>query len=183
MARRKKAKRNGRREHDFNLPTEERLRHGGIVVRNNRARAEDPLRIDKLLANSVIDEMQHLYGMQIITMWMIASRPFLKASQYEQRSLVRMPDFDHVNLTRMGAEDQFYKTLSFMRPRDYELICRICFKEQGAIEAGRGMKLPINSITSYVRAAFDALGEALARMRALKRALEKPPEEVTEPSA
>jgi hypothetical protein len=175
MTRKKKPKKKNPAvlENALNLPTVERLRHGGIVLRSNKAQAVDPLRIDKLLKNAVIDEMQHLYGIQIITLWNIASRPFLKAMQYEPRTLVRLPDFDHINLTRMGADDQFYKTMSFLKPRDHELICRICFKEQGAIEAGRSMGLPINGITSYVRAAFDALGNALSQMRDHKRTLEK----------
>jgi hypothetical protein len=181
MARRKKQKKGSRRTlaNAENLPTLERMRHGGVLVRNNRAEAQDPLRIDKMLKNAIIDEMQHLYGMQIVTLWTIASRPFLKSMQYEQRSLTRLPDFELINLSRMNAEDQFYKTMSFLKPREHELICRICFKEQGAIEAGREMGLAVNGITAYVRAAFDALGEALARMRDLKRAMEKPPEENT----
>jgi hypothetical protein len=184
MARRKKPKKNDIKvnKNQENLPTAERLRRGGIVVRNHRAEVEDPLRIDRLLKNGVIDEMQHLYGMQIITLWMIASRPFLKSMQYEQRTMVRLPDFDQINLSRMGAEDQFYKTMGFLRPRQHELICRICFREQGAIEAGRQMGLAVNGITSYVREAFDALGNALSRMREVKRALEKPPEEEALPA-
>jgi hypothetical protein len=158
---------------DLNLPTEERMRRGDIVVRNSRAHAEHPLRIDKLFAGSIIDEMQHLYGMQIITLWTIASRPFIKAVQYEHKTSSSAPDLEYINLSRMGAEDQFYKTMGYLRPREHELICRICFKEQGAIEAGRAMGLAINGITSYVRDAFDALGDALAKMRELKRGLEK----------
>jgi hypothetical protein len=179
MARGKKPKKTTARakERDRNLPTPERMRHGRVVIRSNIAHAEDPLRIDRLLRNGIIDEMQHLYGMQIITLWTISSRPFLKASQYEPRHLMRLPDFAAVNLSRMTAEDQFYKAMSFLRPRARELICRICFMEQGAIEAGRGMGLPVNSVTVYVREAFDALGDALAKMRELKRAIEKPEEE------
>ena len=94
-----------------------------------------------MLANGVIDETQHLYGMQIVTLWTIASRPFIKAIQYEQRSHTRLPDFAMINLSRMGAEDQFYKTMSLLRHREHELICRICLHEQGAIEAGRALKL------------------------------------------
>jgi len=175
MARRKKAKKSGKKTGKAfeNLPTEERLRHGGILIRSNRAEAEDPLRIDRLLKNDVIDEMQHLYGMQIITLWTIASRPFLKSMRYEHRTGMRLPDFDHINLSRMSAEDQFYKTMGFLKPRAHELVRRICFEEQGAIAAGRAMGLPVNGITSYVREAFDGLGDALAKMRELRRALEK----------
>jgi hypothetical protein len=85
-----------------------------------------------------------------------------------------------INLSRMSAEDQFYKAMSFLRPREHELICRICFKEQGAIEAGRGMGLAINGITAHVRAAFDALGEALSRMRDARRELERKKENAIE---
>ncbi len=181
MARKKKQKKltGPAKEKSLNLPTLERMNHGGIIIRSNIARMEDPLRIDKLLRNGIIDEMQHLYGMQIITLWTIASRPFLKAAQYEPRQLMRLPDFAMINLSRMSAEDKFYKVMSFLRPREHELIGRICFKEQGAIEAGRGMNLPVNSITVYVRAAFDALGDALVRMRDLKREMEKSAQEKT----
>lgn len=178
----KKKAKDKKNKHGINLPTLERLTHGGIIVRNNIAQAEDPLRIDKLFKNAIIDEMQHLYGMQIITLWNIASRPFLKAMQYEPRSLTRLPDFDFINVSRMSAEDQFYKTMRFLKPREHDLIFRICIQEQGAIEAGRALKIPINSITSHVRFAFDALGDALARMRDEKRALEKPAEEMAQPS-
>jgi hypothetical protein len=41
------------------------------------------------------------------------------------------------------------------------------------------MGLPVNSITVYVREAFDALGDALARMRDLRKELEKPEQEKT----
>jgi len=178
MARQKKHRKKSmaKREREQNLPTQERMDHGGIVIRSNRAQAEDPLRIDKLLKNGIIDEMQHLYGMQIITLWTIASRPFIKISQYEQRSLACLPDFNAINLTRMSAEDQFHKTMGMLRAREHEIIRRICFEEQGAIEAGRAMGLAVNSITVYVRAAFDALGDALARMRDMKRQLETPAE-------
>lgn len=175
MTRKKKQKKSGGafKARDLHLPTQERMNHGSVIIRNNIAYADDPLRIDKLLKNGIIDEMQHLYGMQIITLWNIASRPFLKAAQYEPRHLMRLPDFNHINLSRMGAEDQFYKVMSLLKAREHELICRICFKEQAVIEAGRGMGLPVNSITVYARAAFDALGDALARMRDQKRAMEK----------
>jgi len=179
MARKKKQQKKPKVavEYALNFPTQERMRRGGIIIRGNRAEEEDPLRIDKLFKNGIIDEMQHLYGMQIITLWTIANRPFIKAVQYEHRSLSRMPDFDMINISRMSAEDQFHKAMGFLSGRDYELIGRICFKEEGAIEAGSGMDLPVNGITSYVRAAFDALGNALAQMRDFRRALEKPMEE------
>jgi hypothetical protein len=159
-----------------NLPTQQRMAHGGIRIRNNIAQVDEPLRIDKMLKNQVIDEMQHLYGMQIITLWTIANRPFLRAMKYEQRTN-KTANFEFINLSRMGAEDQFHKTLGFMRERDRELIAKICFEELGAIEAGRQLGLPVNSITVYVRAAFDALGNALARMRDFKKELEAPPTE------
>jgi hypothetical protein len=155
-----------------NLPTKERLARGGITIRNNIGQVDEPLRIDKLLSGGVIDEMQHLYGMQIITLWTIASRPFLKAMQYEHRS-GQMPNFEFINISRMSAEDQFYKTMGFLRKREHMLISKICFEEKGAIEAGREMKLPINSVTVYVRAAFDALGDALAKMRDIKKSMEE----------
>jgi hypothetical protein len=156
------------------LPTEERMRVGDIVIRNNRGVAEEPLRIDKLLANGIIDEMQHLYGMQIITLWTIASRPFLKAIQYEARTGGSFaPNFEQINLSRMSAEDQFYKTMRQLSARDHGLIRRICLEEMAAIAAGKELGLAINSVTVYVRAAFDALGNALAQMRRERKALQK----------
>ena len=50
---------------------------------------------------------------------------------------------------------------------------KICFEEMAAIAAGRALGLPVNSITAYVSEAFDALGNALANMRAVRKALEE----------
>lgn len=41
-----------------NLPTQERMRIGDVRINKGILKAEDPLRIDKLLANGIIDEMQ-----------------------------------------------------------------------------------------------------------------------------
>src|SRR5579871_1813675 len=73
MGRRKKGKNNflDMGEQAKNLPTLERISKGGMRIRNNIGVEDDPLRIDKLLRNGIIDEMQHLYGMQIITYWMV----------------------------------------------------------------------------------------------------------------
>lgn len=153
-------------EHYANLPTLERMGQGEVRIRKGVVQVEDPLRIDKLLANGIIDEMQHLYGLQIITLWTIASRPMLRATRYDP-SAVRglMPDFTYMAVGRISAEDQFYKTMSRLRQRPHDLIVKICFEEKAAIAAGRELKLPVNSITVYVREAFDALGDALVAMR------------------
>ncbi len=156
-----------------NLPTHERMFKGNVSIRNNIGIVDEPLRIDKLLRNGIIDEMQHLYGMQIITYWMIANRPFIRTSSYEQRIGKIMPNFEYLNISRMGAEDKFYKTMEFLGERDRVLICKICLEEMGAIEVGRKLGLPVNSITVYVRAAFDALGNALVKMRKYKSHVEK----------
>jgi len=177
MTRKKKKKDKYSAEKYQNLPTRERLSRGGITIHNNAAKVDEPLRIDKLRNNEIIDEMQHLYGLQILTLWTIANRPFLKTTQFEQRTGSRIVSFEHINLTRMTAEEQLFKTMGYLRKRDHDLICKICFEEMGAIEAGRDMGLPINSITVYVRAAFDALGDALAQMREVKRELERKKEE------
>jgi len=163
-----------------NLPTPERFARSSITVRSNIAQEDEPLRIDKLLRNGIIDEMQHLYGLQIITLWNITQRPRMKTSSFERVSGARMPDFDYINISRMSAEDQFYKTMGLMTKRNHDLICKICFEEKGAIEAGMSLKLPVNSITAYVRCAFDKLGDALAKMRRIKKELEEPPQEVGE---
>jgi len=155
-----------------NIPTRERINHGGISIRSNIGLVDDPLRIDKLLKNGIIDEMQHLYAMQIITYWRISNRPFIRTSSYEPRIGRLMPDFDYFNVSRMGAEDKFYKTMSYLNERDRGLISKICFEELPAIEAGRTLGLPVNSITSYLRFAFDALGDALAKMRDFRKELE-----------
>jgi len=177
MARKKKKSKLNLAERYPNLPTKERMSRADITVRNNIGHVDEPLRIDKLLKNAVIDEMQHLYGMQIITLWTIATRPFIQAMKYEQRTNARIPSFEFINISRMSAEDQFHKTMGYLRTRDRELIAKICFEEKGAIEAGRELKLPVNSITVYLRSAFDALGNALGRMRDMKKAMEKPKEE------
>jgi len=156
-----------------NLPTQERMDKGYISIRDNIGLEEDPLRIDKLLKNAIIDEMQHLYGMQIITYWRIASRPFIRTASYEPRIGKIMPSFDAINISRMSAEDKFYKVFALLNEQNRQLITKICFEELPAIEAGKQIGLPINSITMYVRAAFDALGDALAKMRQQKRQMEK----------
>lgn len=160
-----------------NLPTPERVGHGGISIRSNIALDSDPLRIDKLLKNGIIDEMHHLYGMQIITYWHIANRPFIRTASYEQRIGKTLGNFEFINITRMSAEDKFHKTMAFLTERERGLITRICFDELPAIEAGRSLGLPVNSITVYVRDAFDALGNALGRMRDFRKAMEKEREE------
>ena len=177
MARKKKVKKADLAIKYPNLPTKERMGRGSIAIRNNIAQVDEPLRIDKLCKNGIIDEMQHLYGMQIITLWTIACRPFLRSMQYEPRISGSSPSFEYINLSRMSAEDQFHKAMGFMRQRDRDLIHKICFEEMAAIEAGKSLKLPINSITVYVRAAFDALGNALAQMRDMKKQLQAPQEE------
>ncbi len=162
-----------------NLPTHERMKKGHISIRNNIGLADDPLRIDKLLKNGIIDEMQHLYGMQIITYWTIANRPFIRSASFEPRIGRLMPNFDHINISRMSAEDKFYKTMGFLSERDRGLISKICFNEIAAIEAGRSMGLAVNSITIYVRHAFEALGNALAKMREFKKETEGEESRVT----
>lgn len=165
--------------HYANLPTQERFKQGDITIRNSVALAEDPLRIDKLFANGIIDEMQHLYGLQIITLWTITTRPLLRSTRYDP-SMVRGYRLDHSHLliSRMSAEDQFYKTMSLLAKRPHDLIAKICFEEKAAIAAGREMGLPVNSITVYVRDAFDALGNALSEMRRYRKQLEDAAQEV-----
>lgn len=156
-----------------NLPTQERIAKGGIRIRGNMGLDEEPLRIDKLFRNGIIDEMQHLYGMQIITYWMIANRPFIRTASYEQRIGRIMPSLEFIQLSRMSAEDKFYKTMSLLTERERALIRKICLEETPVIEAGRSIGLPVNSITTYVRSAFDALGNALSQMRAFKKEMER----------
>lgn len=168
-------------EHYANLPPAHRLARGDLAFHKGILQAEDPLRIDKLLKAGVIDEMQHLYGLQIITLWTITHRPMLRSTRYDP-SMVRgtRPDMHRMALGKMSAEDEFYKTMSLLRPRPHGLISKICFEEKGAIEAGKELKLPINAITVYVRDAFDALGEALSAMRNYRKELEDRAREKTE---
>lgn len=157
-----------------NLPTYERMLQGGISIRNNAGLVDDPIRIDKLLKNGIIDEMQHLYGLQIITYWTIANRPFLRTASYEQRiGKGSMSGLEFINISRMSAEDKFYKTMEFLNERERLLISKICFDEMAAIDAGRAIGLPVNSITSFVRDAFNVLGNALSRTRDFSRKIEK----------
>jgi hypothetical protein len=98
-----------------NLPAAERYVKGGITVKNNMAKVDEPLRIDKLRKNGIIDEMQHLYGLQIITLWTIAQRPFTGMMQYgdtPRGSGVAIPEL--TNITRMDGNDQFYKTMLYL---------------------------------------------------------------------
>jgi hypothetical protein len=98
-----------------NLPTAERYVKGGITVKNNMAKVDEPLRIDKLLKNGVINEMQHLYGLQIITLWTIAQRPFTGMMQYgdaPRGAGVAIPEL--TNISRMDGNDQFYKTMLYL---------------------------------------------------------------------
>lgn len=174
-----KCSKNKRVEQPEHFPTRERFARGDVRIRQNIAQVEDPLRIDKLLAGGVIDEMQHLYGMQIITLWTITMRPMLRATRYDP-SMVRAGrlDMSALALGKMSAEDQFYKTMSLLRQRPHDLIAKICFEEKGAIAAGRELGLPVNSITVYVREAFDALGNALSEMRRHKKHVEEAPREM-----
>lgn len=79
----------------------------------------------------------------------------------------------HMALGRMSAEDQFYKTMNSLRQRPHDLIVKICFEELPAIAAGRQLGLPVNSITVYVREAFDELGNALSEMRRYKKQVDE----------
>lgn len=156
-----------------NLPTRERVAKGGVTIKSNIGIVDEPMRIDKLLKNGIIDEIQHLYGMQVTTYWMIANRPFLRTPSYEPRIGKTHSSLEYINLSRMSAEDMLYKTMDALNARERTLISKICFEEMAAIDAGRSIGLPVNGITSYVRAAFDALGDALAAMRAFRREQEK----------
>ncbi|HEU5046251.1 MAG TPA: hypothetical protein VFT64_00240 [Rickettsiales bacterium] len=175
MARRKKHNKALLKQLDGypNLPTQERIVKGGVLIRNNIGIVDEPLRIDKLLRNGIIDEMQHLYGLQIITYWTIANRPFLRGPSYEPRIGKTHSSLEFINLSRMSAEDKLYKTMDALNARERNLISKICFEEIAAIDAGRSMGLPVNGITVYVRAAFDALGNALSSMRTFCREQEK----------
>jgi hypothetical protein len=171
----KKARKQAALPQETVWPTQERLKRGGIGVQDNVARAEEPLRIDRLLKNNVIDEMQHHYGLQFITLWTIAQRPRIRGMRYEPRiGDSRTIDANQINISRMNAEDQFYKVVMHLRPRDYALLGKICFEELPAIAAGRALGLPVNGITAYVRDAFDQLGEALVLMRKMRKHLERP---------
>jgi len=203
---------------------EHRLKHDAFVVGGEErggltmTTITDPLRIDKMLTAKIIDENQHLSGLQIITLWTIANRPLCGAMSYgEQRS-----GFKHElgQINRMTAEDQFYRTMMYLatpqldvlvdmrkalnRPyltrketarlvrqmeeiesfqkvahaRSHDLICLICFKEMGVIEAARKLGIAINDASDCVKNAFDLLGEALMKMRKHKKTLEEQNEPV-----
>jgi hypothetical protein len=98
-----------------NLPTAERYAKGGITVKNNMAKVDEPLRIDKLFKNGLLDEMQHLYGLQIITLWTIAQKPFTGMMQYGDKPRSSgQPVPELVNITRMEGGDQFYKAMLYL---------------------------------------------------------------------
>jgi hypothetical protein len=98
-----------------NLPTVERYSKEDITIKNNMAKIDEPLRIDKMRKNGIIDEMQHLYGLQIITLWTIAQKPFTGMMQYgdtPRGSGQPVPEL--TNISRMEGGDQFYKTMLYL---------------------------------------------------------------------
>lgn len=56
-----------------------------------------------------------------------------------------------------------------MNTQDRSVINTICFEETGAIAVGRNLGVPMNNITVYVQAAYEALGDAISRMRDFKK--------------
>ena len=91
--------------------------------------------------------------------------------KYDER--IRRSTVEIFALERKDGTDQFYKTMSFMPNREHDLIALICFKEMGCIKAAWKLGIGINQASVHVRHAFDTLGDALARMRRGKRALQK----------
>jgi hypothetical protein len=102
---------------------EHRLKHDQHVVGGQEkggvtsVQIINTLRIDILLADKVINEMQHLYGKQVITLWHIAQRPFMGAMNYDStgREQEAPPGMlEDINLTRMDGATQFYKTMLYL---------------------------------------------------------------------
>jgi hypothetical protein len=54
------------------------------------------------------------------------------------------------------------------------LVALICFEELGCIEAAIRVGVAVNSATVHVKHAFDCLGEALSKMRAVRKTFQKP---------
>ena len=172
----------------------------------------DPLRIDKLLKNGVIDESQHDYGTQIIALWSIASKPLIGSMKYTDVRTIY--NIESGEVSRMTAEDQFFRTMLYltmpsldylaemhrnlMKPlsrkerhalkrqikaieeinkkasrRNHDFIVSICLDEMGVLETARMLGVAVNDAVECTRRAFDALGEALAKMRNHRKELKK----------
>lgn len=149
------------------------LYSGLILALRDRERKRTSLSGRRVRAAGIVDEMQHLYGLQITTLWTIAQRPFMGAMAYEVRTDGSV--VEDTTIVRMDGADQFYKTMSFLHKKEHDLVALICFEELGCIEAAAQVGIAVNNATVHVRHAFDCLGEALSQMRSIKKSLQKHP--------
>jgi len=97
---------------------EHRLKHEAYTVGGQErggltlTKIDDPLRVDKLLTNGIIDEAQHNSGLQLIALWMIANRPLCGSMNFGEERV----GFKHNDsqVQRMTAEDQFFRTMMYL---------------------------------------------------------------------
>lgn len=168
--------------HGRNFPTKERVKKSTIEVfktwgsKHETVKEKDPLRIDKLLSNHIIDEWQHAYGMQIITLHIIANAKLAGTSKMDD--MPRIPaSAEAITLDRITATDRYNMTMKLMcgqMPAYWEVIAKLCFDELHMDPALKkaGFRTHRNQ-PQIVQDAFDLLGDCLQEMRARMDYLQK----------
>ena len=160
---------------DFVVGGEDR---GGVSI----VQQENPLRIDKLLNNGVIDGVQHSNGLLFIRLSMAVGRQFLSAMRYPEsppddtdKSIIAS-NIDGAMAGRMDAESSFRIIIANIpKRRDYDIVSNICLHEMTATDAVHDAEPSVkrDNKTVYVRNAFDVLGNAIRIMREKRKELEK----------
>jgi hypothetical protein len=89
------------------------------------------------------------------------SRELMKSlSRKERRNLVkRMEEIEAINKKA--------------HKRSHDFIVHTCFDEFGVLETAKMLGVAVNDAVSCTQRAFDALGEALAKMRTHRKELQK----------
>lgn len=157
-----------------NLPTKERIQHGGMEYGGTGrgeqpvARAVDSLRIDELLRLGLINEMHHIYGKQLIT-WHIAIHR--RPSIWDE---VRIPNrsTESAIVERITAVDMYNGTVTRLKSRSHEIIRGMCIDEITVRQMCRQQRIRNSHAGMYLVEAFEDLGDAIASMREYFDALE-----------
>jgi hypothetical protein len=135
-------------------------------------RRRDPLKIDRLLARSLIDEMQHCYALQLYTMWICANRPMFNGfNTMNDRRGGACPESSIIH--RMTSEDQYFKTMSLLTRNEQIIIYSVVIEEKGVAETCARIGVSKNYARMELTHALDSLGDALVDMRKFKDDLEK----------
>lgn len=151
------------------LANDYRLARGDILTlglgrgETKRHLAVNVLRIDKLLAEDIIDENQHLSGRRLIELWHRSGRPVLRAARYEERA--GRCEEAYTIIDRMTALDIYLAVARLMRPHHWSLVYAVCIEELTCYDAARQAGIGRNRATGLVREALDQLGLCLSKAR------------------